>query len=186
VARLIYTAICSLDGYVADDDGNFDWAFPGAEVHAFINDLEREAGTQLYGRKMYEVMAAWETMDTEPGVTPVALDYARIWQAAEKVVYSTTLPQVTTARTTLERSFEADAVRELKRSRDDDIGIGGPDLAVRAFETGLVDECRLFLVPVIIGSGNPALPDGLRFPLELLEDRRFDNGFVYLRYRIAP
>jgi dihydrofolate reductase len=182
VARLIYSAIASLDGYVADEDGNFDWAAPDAEVHAFVNELERPIGTHLYGRRMYEVMTAWETMQTvdEP---PVMKDFAEIWQAANKIVYSTTLDAVSSARTRIERNFDADAVRQLKAASDSDLSIGGPGLAAHAIEVGLVDEYHLFLAPAVVGGGTQALPDGLRLSLELLDERRFDSGFVHLHYR---
>ena len=182
MAKLIYSAITSLDGYVADRDGSFDWAAPDAEVHAFVNELERPIGTHLYGRRMYEVMTAWETMQTvdEP---PVMKDFAEIWQAANKIVYSTTLDAVSSARTRIERNFDADAVRQLKAASDSDLSIGGPGLAAHAIEAGLVDEYHLFLAPVVVGGGTQALPDGLRLSLELLDERRFDSGFVHLHYR---
>ena len=182
MAKLIYSAITSLDGYVADRDGSFDWAAPDEEVHAFVNELERPIGTHLYGRRMYEVMTAWETMQTvdEP---PVMKDFAEIWQAANKIVYSTTLDAVSSARTRIERNFHADAVRQLKAASDSDLSIGGPGLAAHAIEAGLVDEYHLFLAPVVVGGGTQALPDGLRLSLELLDERRFDSGFVHLHYR---
>jgi len=183
VGRLIYSAICSLDGYVADEDDNFDWAFPGEQVHAFINDLQRPIGTHLYGHRLYEVMAAWETMHTQPDQNATALDFAATWQAADKIVYSTTLEAVSTANTRLERQFDAESIRALKATTERDISLGGPNLAAHALAAGLVDEVSLFLVPVIVGGGNPALPAGLRLPLELIEEQRFENGFVYLRYR---
>jgi dihydrofolate reductase len=185
VAKLIYSAICSIDGYIADDEGNFDWAFPGEEVHAFINETERSVGTNLYGRRMYDVMSAWETIDSGPDVSPTMQDFAVTWRAAEKIVYSTTLEAVSTPRTRLERSFDPDAIRCLKSSADRDISIGGPDLAAHALRAGLIDECCLYLAPVIVGGGNPALPPDIHLPLALIEERRFDNGFVYLRYRTA-
>jgi dihydrofolate reductase len=173
-------AIASLDGYVADEQGNWDWSRPDEEVHGFVNDLERPVGTHLYGRRMYEVLSAWETID-DPA--PVMRDYAQIWRAAEKVVYSTTLDSVGTERTRIEREFDPDAVRELKRTAQADIGIGGPKLAAQAIAAGLVDELQLLLSPVVVGGGNPVLPAGLRWNLELLGERRFGNGVVYLRYR---
>jgi dihydrofolate reductase len=179
MGRLIYSAIASLDGYVADADGNFGWSAPDEEVHAFVNDRERAIGTYLYGRRLYEVMVAWETMvDDEP----VMRDYAAIWQAADKVVYSKTLEAVTSARTRLEREFDPQAVRALKESAERDLSVGGPHLAAEALKAGLVDELNLYLVPVIVGGGNRALPDDLRMPLELQDERRFTNGTVYLRY----
>jgi dihydrofolate reductase len=180
VGRLIYSAIASLDGYTVDADGRFDWSMPDEEVHAFVNDLERPVGTHLYGRRMYEVLVAWETMD-DPA--PVARDFAQIWRAADKVVYSTTLEEVSSARTRIERAFEPDAVRALKAQATSDLSIGGPTLAAHAFAAGLVDEIQLFLSPVIVGGGTRALPDDVRLGLELLEDRRFGNGVVFLRYR---
>jgi dihydrofolate reductase len=185
VARLIYSAIASLDGYVADEDGKFDWAAPSEQVHAFVNDLERPVGTYLYGRRMYEVMVPWETMD-DPAT--VMRDYAEIWRAADKVVYSRTLKTVSSNRTRLERDFDPEAVRQLKESAGAPISVGGPTLAAEALRAGLVDECHLFLNPVIVGAGTRALPDGLRIGLELLEERRFDSGVVYVRYstRGAP
>jgi dihydrofolate reductase len=184
MARLIYSAITSLDGYVADEQGNFDWSAPDEEVHAFVNDLERSAGTYLYGRRMYQVMAAWETMHTRPDQPPYILDYAAIWQAAEKVVYSRTLKAVTTAQTRLERAFDPEAVRRMKVAAARDISIGGPELAAEALRAGLVDECHLFLAPVVVGGGNPALPGHIRLNLELLDERRFANGVVHLHYRV--
>jgi dihydrofolate reductase len=178
VARLIYSAIASLDGYVADEHGGFDWAAPDEEVHSFVNDLERAVGTHLYGRRMYEVMVAWETMD-DPA--PVMRDFAEIWRAADKVVYSRTLEAPSSARTRIERDFDPSAVRRMKESVEADISLGGPSLAGHALAAGLVDECHLFLTPVVVGGGNAALPAGLQ--LELLDQRRFGGGVVYLRYR---
>jgi len=185
VAKLIYSALASLDGYTEDEDGKFDWAAPDEEVHAFVNDLERPVGTHLYGRRMYETMVPLETM-ADPA--PVMRDYTEIWQAAEKVVYSATLEAVTSARTRLERSFDPEAVRELKASSERDLSVGGPTLAAEALRAGLVDQVQLFLNPIVVGGGKPALPDGVRVPLELLEERRFGNGVVFLRYstRGAP
>jgi dihydrofolate reductase len=182
MARLIYSAIASLDGYVADDAGRFDWARPDDEVHAFVNDSERPIGTYLYGRRMYEVMQFWETVDAPEA--SVGGDYARIWRAADKVVYSTTLEAVPTARTRLERSFDPDAVRQLKATADRDLSVGGPHLAAEALRAGLVDEVRLWLTPVVVGGGTRALPDGVRARLALLDERRFGNGFVHLHYRV--
>jgi dihydrofolate reductase len=184
MARLIYSAIASLDGYTADASGSFDWAAPEPDVHAFVNDLEREAGTHLYGRRMYETMAVWETMDVsaEPDVMR---DYADIWRAADKVVYSRTLRGASTPRTRVEREFEPGAVEEMKATADRDLTIGGPGLAAHALRAGVVDEIQLFLVPTVVGGGTHALPDDLRIDLELLDERRFDGGVVYLRYRIV-
>jgi dihydrofolate reductase len=178
--KLIYSAIASLDGYVNDTDGRFDWSAPDEQVHAFVNDEERPIGAYLYGRRMYEVMAFWETMDDPE---PVMRDYAQIWRAAEKIVYSRTLDGVSTARTRLEREFRPEAVRALKAQRD--LSIGGPHLAAEAIRAGLVDECRLYLSPIAVGGGTRALPDDVRWPLELLDERRFGNGVVYLRYRAS-
>ena len=185
MAKLIYSALASLDGYTEDEDGKFDWAAPDEQVHAFVNDLERPIGTHLYGRRMYEVMVAWETM-ADPD--PVMRDYTEIWQAAEKIVYSTTLEAVSSARTRIERSFEADAVRALKAASERDLSVGGPTLAAEALRAGLVDQVQLVLSPIVIGGGNRALPDGVRVELELLDERRFGNGVVFLRYstRGAP
>jgi dihydrofolate reductase len=185
VAKLIYSAIASLDGYVADESGNFDWAAPGEDVHRFVNDLERGIGTYLYGRRMYEVMAAWETADALPEQTAATKDFAKIWQAADKIVYSKTLAAPSTARTRIEREFDREAVRRLKESAGRDLSVGGPNLAAQALEAGLVDELQLFITPVVVGGGTQALPDGLRLELELLEESRFDSGVVYLHYRCA-
>ena len=182
VAKLIYPAIMSLDGYVADADGKFDWSAPDEEVHSFVNDLERPIGTFLLGRRMYEVLVAWETMDTTDEPSTIE-DYAHIGRAADKIVYSRSLDAVTSAKTRLERSFDADAVREMKASAERDISVGGPDLAAQAIRAGLVDEIQLFLSPVVVGGGTRALPDGVRLDLELLEERRFGNGTVLVRYR---
>ena len=182
MAELIYTAIMSLDGYVADEDGNFDWAEPDEEVHAFVNDLERPIGTYLYGRRLYEVMVAWETITDEQ---PFIRDYAQIWRAADKIVYSRSLESVASEKTRIERSFDADAIRQMKASADRDISVGGPTLAAEAIRVGLVDEIRLFLAPAVVGGGTRALPDDVRLKLELLDERRFDNGTVHLHYRTA-
>jgi dihydrofolate reductase len=182
MAKLIYSAIASLDGYIADKDGNFEWAVPDEEVHTFINDLERPVGTYLYGRRMYEVMAGWETDPALAGQAPYLRDFANIWQAADKVVYSTTLATPSTARTRIERAFDPEAVRRMKAAADADLSVGGPDLAAQAFRAGLVDELHLLLAPVVVGGGNQALPDKVRLGLELLDERRFGNGMVYLRY----
>ena len=184
MAKLIYSAITSLDGYVADRDGNFDWAEPSADVHAFVNDLERSAGTYLYGRRMYEVMVAWETMSNLAGEPPEIQDYAGIWRAASKVVYSRTLQATSSARTRIERDFDPEAIRELKESAERDITVGGPDLAAQAMAAGLVDEYHLFLVPALVGGGNRSLSDGVRVDLELLGERRFGNGTIHLHYGV--
>jgi len=183
MAKLIYSAITSLDGYVADEEGNFDWAAPDEEVHSFVNDLERPVGTYLYGRRMYEVMAYWETAHTLADQRPVVEDFAEIWQAADKVVYSKTLETVSSARTRIERDFDPEAIRQLKASAGRDITVGGPDLAAQAIKAGLVDEYHLFLAPVVVGGGKQAFPNGVRAKLELLDERRFGNGVVHLHYR---
>jgi dihydrofolate reductase len=186
MAKLIYSAIASLDGYVADANGNFDWAVPDEEVHAFVNDLERRAGTYLYGRRLYEVMAGWETAPVDSSQPRVMRDFAQIWQAADKIVYSTTLAAVTTAKTRLERAFDPGAIRQMKASARADITVGGPGLAGAAIAAGLVDECRLFLTPILVGGGTPSLPRDVRVKLELLDERRFGNGVVHLHYRLQP
>lgn len=183
MAKLIYSAFTSLDGYVADETGNFDWAELGEEVHAFINSRERQNGTYLLGRKMYETMAVWETPDVIPHPTAGMLEFVPIWQAAEKIVYSTTLPTVAAAKTRLERKFDADVVRELKARATREVAVGGPALAAHAIRAGVVDEYHLLIAPIIAGSGNPYLPGNVRVKLELLGERRFDNGLVYVRYR---
>ena len=182
MAKLIYSALASLDGYVADESGNFDWAKPDEEVHRFVNDLERPVGTHLYGRRMYEVMVFWETVDVADG-PPYVRDYAEIWRAADKIVYSRTLETVSSARTRLERDFDPEAVRRLKATAERDLAVGGPRLAGQALAAGLVDEIHLFVAPVVVGGGTRSLPDGVRVDLELLDERRFDSGFVYLRHR---
>jgi dihydrofolate reductase len=184
MARLIYSAITSLDGYVADEDGNFDWAEPDEEVHSFVNDLERRAGTYLYGRRMYEVMVAWEAMPNLAAEPPVIQEYAAIWQATDKVVYSRTLDKVSSARTRIERDFDAQAIRQLKSAAARDIAVGGPHLAAQAIQAGLVDELHQYVNPIVVGGGNRFLPDGVRVALELLDERRFGNGVVHLHYRI--
>ena len=182
MAKLIYSAIASLDGYVADRDGNFDWAEPDEEVHTSVNELERQVGTYLYGRRMYEVLVAWETMDLADQA-PFIRDYAEIWRGSDKIVYSTTLQAVSSARTRIERDFDPEAVRQMKASAGRDISVGGPHLAARAIEAGLVDEYHLFLAPIAVGGGTRALPENVRVKLELLDERRFGNGVVHLQYR---
>ncbi len=182
MAKLLYSAITSLDGYVADQRGNFDWAAPDEEVHAFVNDLERSVGTYLYGRRMYDVMVAWETMPLadQPAVIR---DFAEIWRAADKVVYSTTLETAPSARTRIERVFDPEAVRQIKAEATRDVSVGGPGLAADAIGAGLVDECHLFLTPILVGGGTPSLPLGVRLELELLDERRFAGGVVPLHHR---
>jgi dihydrofolate reductase len=183
MAKLIYSALASLDGYVADERGNFDWAEPDEEVHTVVNDVIRPVGTHLYGRRMYEVLVAWETMDLADQ-PPHIRDFAELWRAADKIVYSKTLGSVSSARTRIERDFDAGAIRQMKASAEPDLTIGGSDLASQAFRAGLVDECHLFLSPVAVGRGTPALPTDVRLDLELLDERRFGNGTVHLHYRL--
>jgi dihydrofolate reductase len=184
MAKLIYSAITSLDGYVADKEGNFDWAAPDEEVHAFINELERPIGTYLYGRRMYETMLYWETAPTLADQPAVARDFRAIWQAADKVVYSRTLETVSSATTRIEREFDPEAVRQMKARVGRDISVGGPDLAAQVINAGLVDELQLFLTPIVVGGGKRSLPTNIRLNLELLDERRFGSGVVYLHYRI--
>ena len=184
MANLIYSAITSLDGYVADEDGNFDWGAPDEEVHAFVNDLERPVGTYLYGRRMYEVMVYWETAHTLADQPPVVRDFAEIWQATDKIVYSRTLEKVLSARTRIEREFDPAAIRKMKGLAARDITVGGPDLAAQAIKAGLVDEFHMFVTPIVVGGGNQALPDDVRVKLELVDERRFQSGVVHLHYRV--
>ena len=186
VARLIYSALASLDGYVEDARGDFSWAAPDDEVHAFVNDLERPIGTYLYGRRMYDTMVFWETASRADDQPAVMRDFTEIWRAAEKVVYSRTLDEVASARTRLERDFDPAAIRSLKESSDRDITIGGAELAGKAIAAGLVDECHLFLHPIAVGSGRPALSIDGHVRLELLDEHRFGCGVVHLRYGLHP
>jgi len=183
MAKLIYSMLASLDGYVEDLSGNFEWAAPDAEVHAFVNELERSVGTYLYGRRMYETMRFWEDPPELESAPAHIQEYAAIWQAADKVVYSRTLQEVSSTRTRIEREFDADAVRRLKAEAAGDVSVGGPGLAGEAIAAGLVDEYHLFFVPVLVGGGKRALPDDVRADLELVDEQRFGNGTVYLRYR---
>jgi dihydrofolate reductase len=183
VARLIYAPICSLDGYVADASGDFRWSAPDEEVHAAVNDLVRPVGTQLLGRRMYEVLAVWDTMGREADDPSAIVDFADLWARQDKVVYSTTLSSAPTARTRIEPAFDPAAVRDLKQSSDRDLSIGGPELAAHAIRAGLVDEYHLFVNPVIVGGGTAALPHDVRLDLELVDERRFANGVVHLAYR---
>jgi dihydrofolate reductase len=183
MGSLIYSAIASLDGYIADEKGKFDWGEPDEEVHEFINELQRPIGTHLYGRLLYEVMAAWETINT-PDQPAYIQAFAEIWQAANKIVYSRTLASPSTARTRIEPEFDPEDVRGLKETAETDLLVGGPNLAAHAFEAGLVDECHLFVAPMIVGGGKRFLPDKLRQKLELTDERRFGNGMVHLRYRV--
>jgi dihydrofolate reductase len=186
MTRLIYSAITSLDGYVADEAGTFDWAAPDEEVHGFVNDLERPAGTYLYGRRMYETMVYWETAHTLVDQPAVGRDFTQIWQAADKIVYSKTLETVSSARTRIERDFDPEVVRQMKASATRDITVGGPDLAAQAIKAGLVDELQLFVTPIVVGGGKRSLPNNVRLKLELLDERRFGTGVVYLHYRTRP
>ena len=179
MAKLIYAMTASLDGYVADDQGNFDWAAPDEEVHRFWNDLSRPVGTHLCGRRMYETMVFWDGPEAVTDQPPVMQDFAEIWRAADKVVYSTTLPEVSTARTRLERRFDPDEVRRMKETAERDLSVGGPGLAGQAIAAGLVDELQLFVAPVIVGGGTRWLPDQVRLDLRLEEERRFGNGMVF-------
>jgi dihydrofolate reductase len=182
MAKLIYSAIASLDGYIEDEQGKFGWAEPDEEVHAFANELQRPVGTYLYGRRMYETMSAWETLGVA-GQPSVLRGFGELWRGADKIVYSTTLQSVSTARTRLERRFDPDIVRQLKAAVAKDLAVGGAALAAAAFAAGLVDELHLFLVPVLVGGGKQALPKGVRLQLELEDERSFSSGFAYLRYR---
>jgi dihydrofolate reductase len=185
MAKLIYSALASLDGYVEDAEGRFDWAAPDAEVHGFVNDLERPIGRHLYGRRMYETMSFWETNGDEPDEPPEMHDFAAIWRAADKVVYSRSLESATTARNRIEPEFDPDAVRRLKRESTTDVSIGGAELAGQALAAGLVDELHLILNPVLVGGGKPALPENVRLDLELLDERRFADGAVFMHYRVG-
>jgi dihydrofolate reductase len=185
MARLLYMAIASLDGYVADEAGRYDWAMPDDEVFGFVNDFERPVGTYLYGRRLYQEMTGWETMDADPGLSPLMLDFARIWQAADKIVYSRSLENVATARTRLERDFGPGSVREMKAQSERDITVGGPELAAEAIRAALVDEIHLIISPVVVGGGKQALPGAVRLRLELLNEHRFASGVVHLRYRVV-
>lgn len=184
MGKLIYAANTSLDGFLEDETGAFDWSVPDEAVHAFWNDHERHIGTSLYGRRMYETMRVWEDDDWLTDEPPVVREYADIWRAGNKIVYSTSLTEVSTARTTIERTFDPDAVRRLKETSDADLSIGGPGIAAEAFRHGLVDECVLLLCPVLVGGGKPAIPRGVRLDLELADHRRFDNGVIYVRHAV--
>jgi dihydrofolate reductase len=186
LAQLIYAAITSVDGFIEDKEGKFDWAEPDEEVHRFVNDVERGAGTHLYGRRMYETMLVWETDPSLAAHSAVMRDFAEIWQAADKVVFSRTLKAATTTKTRIERTFDPEAIRNLKATTARDILIGGPDLAAHAFRAGLVDQYHAYLNPIIVGGGKPSLPEGVRLKLELTENRRFHNGVVFLRYQAKP
>lgn len=186
MASLIYSATMSLDGYIADGNGSIDWTAPNEEVHAFINDIERTTGTYLLGRRMHEVLSVWDTLVADPGLEAVERDFAKQWLEKDKIVYSSTLASVATSRTRLEREFRPESVRQLKESANRDLSIGGPALAAHAFAAGLVDECIFFVAPISVGGGTPGLPPGQRLSLDLLDERRFTNGTVYLRYAVRP
>ena len=183
MARLIYSVITSLDGYIEDEDGNFDWAAPDDEVHGFVNDLERSTGTYLYGRRLYETMVFWETAHTLVDQPRVVLDFAKVWQTADKIVYSSTLEKVSSARTNIKRAFEPDFVRQLKQTSAHDLSVGGPELAAQAIAAGLVDEIHLIITPIVVGGGKPSFPQHHRMKLELLDEHRFRSGVVHLHYR---
>ena len=183
MSKLIYFMPTSLDGFIAGETDNMDWSAPDEEVSAFINDLHRPIGTYLYGRKNYETMTIWETPDVIPGVTPAMMDFGRIWQAADKIVYSKSLATVSTPKTRLEREFEPQAVRDLKAQLPHDISVAGPNLAAQAIRAGLVDEYQLLVIPIMLGGGKRVLPGNVSIKLDLLDERRFGNGWVYLRYR---
>jgi dihydrofolate reductase len=183
MARLIYSAIASLDGYIADESGSFDWAEPDEEVHAFVNELERPVGTYLFGRRMYEVMVYWEALPDLADQPPYVREFATIWRAADKVVYSQTLATASSARTRIERAFDPETVRQMKAVAEHDLAVGGANLAAQAIAAGLVDEYQLFVMPVLVGGGTRALPNGVQALLELVGERRFGSGVVYLQYR---
>jgi dihydrofolate reductase len=183
MAKLIYSVISSLDGYIEDAEGKFDWAEPDEEVHAFVNDLERKIGTYLLGRRMYETMVFWERPPDLAAQPLIVHDFAEIWQRADKIVYSRTLQSASSAKTRIEREFDPEAVRQLKLTAGADITVGGAELAAQAIEAGLVDEYLLFLVPFVVGGGKRSLPASVHVNLELVHERRFRNGTVYLHYR---
>ncbi len=188
MAKLIYSTITSLDGYVTDEHGSFDWAMPDEEVHSFVNNLERAAGTYLYGRQMYETMVYWETVplaDQPPysGEQLIERDFAELWRAADKIVYSKTLQTISSARTRIVSDFDPEAVRQLKAQAEQDITVGGPNLAAQAIQAGLVDEYHFIRTPIVVGGGKPSLPTHVHLTLELVDERRFGNGVVHLHYR---
>ena len=185
MGRLIYGVIASLDGFVSDADGDFSWAAPDEEVHAFVNDLQRSAETHLYGRRLFEVMQVWQTFGLDEDDSPVIKDFGQLWRAADKIVYSTTLAEVPTPRTRLERTFDPEVVRRLVADADGDVLVGGPGLAAHALRAGLVDVLSVVVVPVVVGSGTPYLPGAIRQHLRLEQEKRFESGFVALRYAIS-
>jgi len=182
MAQLLYLMNASLDGYIADEDGKFDWGAPDEEYYSFINDLLRPVGTYLYGRRLYELMTGWETDPAAAAQSPGAREFAAIWQSADKVVYSRTLQAASTARTRIERDFDPEVVRQLKVAAERDVTVGGPTLGAQAITAGLVDEYQLFVWPAVVGGGKHFLPDRVRLQLDLLDERRLGNGVVYLRY----
>lgn len=184
MAKLIYSFLASLDGYIADEAGNFDWAVPDEEVLDFVNAAEREVGTYLYGRTMYEMMVGWENDPAVAGQSPKSAEFAEIWQAAEKVVFSRSLQSVSTKRTRIERDFDPDLVRTIKAEANQDLNISGADVAASAWRAGVIDQCHVFVAPMLVGNGKRMFPDDLRQPLELLDERRFGNGMVFLRYAV--
>ncbi len=185
MAKLIYSAIASLDGYVEDREGRFDWAAPDEEVHAFVNHLERAIRTYLYGRRMYETMVFWETVSTAADQPAVIRDFAEIWRSAEKIVYSRSLDTASSAKTRIEREFDIASVRRLKETSESDLTVGGAELAGQAIAAGLVDECHLLLTPIVVGGGKAAFSDNVRVQLELLNEHRFESGVVHLHYRVG-
>jgi dihydrofolate reductase len=186
MAHLIYSAISSLDGYIEDEQGGFDWAAPDEETHQYINNLERAVGTYLLGRRTYETMLPWDNDPNLAAESPIMRDFAEIWQTAEKIVYSKTLNAVSTPKARLERTFDPQTIRQLKEVAVQDLLIGGPNLAAQAFRSGLIDECHLYIVPILVGGGKPSLPAHLHLELDLLEQRRFASGIVFLRYQVKP
>ncbi len=184
MAKLIYLLLMSLDGYIEDTEGNFGWAAPDEQVHTYINELASPIGTYLYGRRMYETMVYWETAHTIPAQPQFVLDWARQWQSAQKIVYTTTLAEPHSARTKIERAFDPDAVRQLKATSAHDIGIAGPEIAVHALRAGLVDEFQMIVFPVIVGGGKRFFPDNVGLALDLLENHHVSNGVVALRYAV--
>lgn len=184
MAKLIYSFLTSLDGYINDRNGSFDWAMPDAEVHRFFNEQARSIGTYLYGRRLYEVMRVWETLDQEPDISPVEREFAGIWRDSDKIVFSTSLRKVPTDRTRLEQVFDPGRVRETIRAADRDLAVGGAALGAQALRAGLVDEIQQCMAPVIVGGGTRFLPDDLFLDLDLLAERRFGNGMVSVTYAV--
>lgn len=183
MGKLIYSLSESLDGFIEDESGKFDWGTPDEEVHRYVNDQQRKIGTYLLGRRMYETMAVWDTDPSLAAMAPFTADYAQIWRGIDKIVYSSTLESVVTPRTRIERQFVPETVRRIVESSERDVEVGGPELASYAFKAGLVDEVNLYVVPVVIGGGKPSLPRGVFLRLELVDEHRFGSGVVHLRYR---